>query len=235
MTSKRGNKFQVDTVASSSGLNSAWANTRNSSHHIHPVTNHPMSEGTISNMGPSRGNTSYSSNFSSPSCHFLCGISFSKGTSFQCYAKMSLTLSSDLNVGTSKDGFGSSKMFRFYYQDRFRGIRKVAKIWSNRRQMLSPLEQGRKRAHCASITSKPSLESFWYGSTGCQIKGTTANAYIAIVTLPPWFRFRIIDFIFWSINCSWSSEKVSLLALSSTPGSLCPWCFSFLQLRSLVH
>ena len=74
---------------------------------------------------------------------------------------MLLTLSSDLNVDISKDGLGSSKMFRFYYQNSFRGIRKVAKIWSNRRQMLPSLEQGRKRAHSGSIISKA---SFWYGS-----------------------------------------------------------------------
>ena len=159
MTSKRGNKFQIDGDFK---WLKQWANIRNSSHHI---INHSMSEGTISGMGPGRGNTSQSNYFSGPSFLFLSDISFSKGASSQCCAKVSLTLGSDLNAGTSKDGFGSNKMFRFYYQNSFRGIRIVTKIWSNRRQVLPSLEQGRQRAHCSSIISIPSLTSLWYIST----------------------------------------------------------------------
>ena len=82
MTSKRGKKFQTDDVfkwlsGQISGIYSC--------HHIHPATYHLM-----------RGNTSQRSNLCSPSCYFLCDITFSKGTSSQCCAKISLTPISDL-------------------------------------------------------------------------------------------------------------------------------------------
>ena len=78
MTSKRGKKFQIGGVFK---WLKQWANIRNinSSHHIHPVTNHPMSEGTISSIGPGRGNTSQRSNFSGPSATTVYCKTLTKG------------------------------------------------------------------------------------------------------------------------------------------------------------